>query len=184
MVEILIKLADVPNFAKDEYHPTQIKIYSEFTKLTFQALNLTSIQDFIKELANTLNLKHVKVRVMRLPSKKDKIMLTRNLRFVGEQLKGRVGPNLLIDIFPDLLWPNRLSSPYFSIAPRGFILNNTIRALIHEMLHLSGIIDENEVRKLTDEYYKVFRRKYLIYFDNEIKPLLKNWKKIESELGL
>lgn len=142
MGKILIKLADVPNFAREEYHPDQVRIYAEFTKLTFQALNLPSIRQFMEQLADSLNLRSVEVRVMRLPSWKSK-----TIRFAGQQLRGRVGiKSQLIDIFPDIFWSNKLSKPFGVPSPRGFILNSTLRALIHEMLHISGLKDEDEVR--------------------------------------
>ncbi|MEX2701668.1 MAG: hypothetical protein Q6368_001150 [Candidatus Baldrarchaeota archaeon] len=90
---------------------------------------------------------------MRLPSYKSRIIgITKKGRIVHEQLRGRSWKDRnLIDIFPDCHFLGKLSKPCWRVGLRGYILNSSLRTLIHEMLHKSGIHDE-EVRKMT-EYF-------------------------------
>ena len=188
MKRIRIKLASVPKFAKDEYHPDQIALYSKFTELTFKALNLSSVSEFLERLAETLGLESVKVRVCRMPAARSRVSLAEKEgkpHLVIETLKGRTPrEGGFIDVYPDLFWPSRMMKPIGLVGIRGFILNSSIRALIHEMLHQSGVHNEAEARRLADQHYKDFRRIHLSRFDEEFKPLLKEWKKLERRLGL
>jgi len=187
-MRIKIKLASVPKFAKDEYHPDQVALYSKFTELTFKALNLPSVSEFMEELAEDLGLESVEVRVCRMPAARSRVTLVKKegkLHLVTEILWGRTPrKGGFINIYPDLLWPNRMMKPRGLIGIRSFVLNSSIIALIHEMLHQSGVRDEAEARRLADQYYKDFRKTRLIRFNREFKPLLKEWKSKERELGL
>ena len=93
---------------------------------------------------------------------KSKIIgVTRKGRIVHEQLHERSWKDRnLIDIFPDCHFLGKLYKPCWSVGLRGYILNSSLRALIHEMLHKSGMHNE-EVRKTTEYFYKEFRRKHL-----------------------
>jgi len=186
-MSVKVRLALVPEFAEREYHPTQIKFYEKMTELVYKALNLNSVRNFVKELTERLSINEdVEVRIMRLPSYKSRIVgVTKNGRIIDEQLHGRLWKNRnLIDIFPSSHFPDKLSEPCWSIGLRGYILNSSIQALIHELLHKSGIHNEKEVRKITEQYYKQFRCKYLKQFDKELKPILKEWKEFEKSIGL
>ena len=157
------------------------------TELIYRALTLDSVYNFIKDLVQRLSIKgEIEIRVMRLPSYKSRIIgITNKGRIVDIQLHGRSWKDKnLIDIFPNCLFPNKFSRPCWGIGLRGFILNASIQALIHEFLHKSGIYDETQVRETTKEYYKIFRHKYLKQFDKEITPLLREWKRFEKSLGL
>ena len=179
---ITIRLAPVPDFTKDEYSPSQIEFYAKITELVYRALNLDSASDFLKGLVVTLNIrKDIEVRIMRLPSYRSKILgINKKGKILDEQLYGRSWKNKpLIDVFPDRLFPDKLSTPLLSVGLRGFILNSSVRAIIHEMLHKSGLNDETRVRELTECYYKDFRRKQLQAFNDELKPLLKEWKEFK-----
>jgi len=180
---ITIRLAHVPDFAKDEYSPSQIEFYARITDFVYRALNLDSFSNFLKELVVALDIrKDIEVRIMRLPSHRSKIFgISKKGKVLDEQLRGRSWKNkALIDVFPDRLLPDKLSTPLLSAGLRGFILNSSIRAVIHEILHKSGLNNETRVRELTDYYYKDFRRKQLRVFDDELKPLLKEWKQLKS----
>lgn len=180
---ITIRLAPVPDFAKDEYSPSQIEFYAKITDLVYRALNLGSVRDFLKELVVTLDIrKNIEVRIMRLPSYRSKILgINKKGRILDEQLHGRSWKNKpLIDVFPDRLFPDKLSTPLLSVGLRGFILNSYVRAIIHEILHKSGLNDEARVRELTEHHYRDFRRKQIQAFDDELKPLLKEWKQLKS----
>ena len=157
------------------------------TELVYKALNLNSVRNFIKELIERLSINEdVQIRINRLPSYKSKIFrVTKKGRIIDQQHHGRFRKNKnLIEIYPVCNFPDKLSEPCWSIGLRGYILNSSIRALIHELLHKSGIHDEKEVRKITEQYYKQFRRKYLKQFDKELKPILKEWKEFEKSIGL
>jgi hypothetical protein len=180
---ITIRLAPVPDFAKDEYSPSQIEFYAKITDLVYRALNLDSFNSFLKELVVTLDIrKDIEVRIMRLPSYRSKILgISKKGRILDEQLHGRSWKNRpLIDVFPDRLFPDKLSTPLLSVGLRGFILNSSVRAIIHEILHKSGLNDETRVREIAEHYYKDFRRKQLQVFDEELKPLIREWKQFRS----
>jgi hypothetical protein len=184
---IIIKLPDVPKHLKLEYHPDQVALYSKFTELTFNALALPSVNEFLENLSSILGLEKIEVLVMRLPARRSKIEFVKEegkTHMVWEELHGAALKKYdLILIWPDLLWPNKKAKPFWCIGIRGATLNSTIKAAIHEMLHKSGIADEEEVRKLTDQHYKNFRCIYLSRFEAEFKPLLNQWKKTEKEMG-
>jgi len=180
---IRIRLAPIPDFAKVEYSPSQIEFYARLTDLVYRAMNLDSVSNFLKELVVTLDIrKDIEVRIMRLPAHRSRILgIDKKGKILDEQLHGRSWKNKpLIDVFPDRLFPDKLSTPLLSVGLRGFILNSSIRAIIHEILHKSGLNDETRVRELTDYYYKDFRRRQLREFDDELKPLLKEWKQPKS----
>ena len=120
---------------------------------------------------------------MRLPAYKSKIYgISNKGKILEQQLYGRAWKKKpLIDIFPNCLYPGKKVEPFWNIGLRGFVLNSSIRAVIHELLHKSGLHNETEVRELTDFYYKQFRRKHIQQFDDEIKPLVRDWKKFEKE---
>jgi len=185
---ITIRLAEVPKFAREEYHSDQVAHYSKFTELTFKALNLPSVIEFMEHIAENLTLKAVQVRILRMPNggrKASPIQKEGRTHLVIEYRKGSFGKRRgFIDIYPDLIWPSRLIKPKERVGIRGFILNSAIKALIHEMLHQSGIHNEAEVRRLTDQLYKEFRRTSLSHFEEEFRPILKEWKRMEKMKGL
>lgn len=180
--KITIRLASVPNFALNEYHQKQIEYYSRFTELVYKALSMDSVDSFLKELIENLYISEVEVRIMRLPSHKSKIFgISKKGRIFEQQLYGRAWKKKpLVDIFPNRLYPDMSSEPFWSIGLRGFVLNSSIRAVIHELLHKSGLHDETKVLELTEQYHKEFRSKYIQTFDDEIKPLVREWKKFEK----
>lgn len=183
-----IWLASKSKYAKAPYHSDQVALYFKFTELTFKALNLPSVSQFTEKLAESLGIKKVDVRILRMPSPRSRFELEEKegkAHIVIEELRGRSWrTNISIDIYPDLLWPIKDKRPFGSIGIRGYILNTSIRALIHEMLHQSGVHDEAEAKRLGDQHYKEFRRTHLSRFEEEFKPILKEWKKTEKEMGL
>lgn len=180
--KITIRLASVPNFALNEYHQKQIEYYTRFTELVYKALSINSVDSFLKELVDNLGISEVEVRIMRLPSYKSKIFgISKKGKILEQQLYGRAWKkNPLVDIFPNCLYPDKESEPFWNVGLRGFVLNSSIRAVIHELLHKSGLHDETKVRELTEHYYKDFRSKYIMMFNDEVKPLVKEWKKFEK----
>ncbi len=180
--KITIRLASVPNFAPNDYQK-QIEHYSKFTELVYRALNTDSVNDFLKELIGILGIDEVQIRIMRLPSYKSYILgVTKKGKILEQQLYGRAWKKKpLVDIFPNCLYPEKKSEPFWSIGLRGFILNCSIRAVIHEVLRKSGLHDEAKVRELTKRHYKEFRSKYIQSFNEEIKPLVREWKKFEKQ---
>ena len=188
MKRVEIRLASVPRFAEGEYHPDQVFLYSKLTELTYMALNLPSISEFLEVFAEELDLELVQVVVNRLPasrSRKIPVLIKGKIRFTGELLHSiALKERSVIVLFPDLLWPARKTRPSWSIGLRGQFLNVSLRAVIHEMLHLSSMNEEDEVRNLTDRHYKVFRRTNLSLFEKEFRPLLKEWKKAVKLLNL
>jgi len=185
---ITVTLTDVPKYLRFEYHPDQVAFYSEFAKLMFKALLLPSVAEFMENLANALGLGKLNILVMRLPARRSRVEFVEKdgeIHLVLEELHGAaVRKRDVVLVWPDLIWPNKKVRPWGSVGIRGFILNSTIRAVIHEVLHKSGIKDENEVRRATEQHYKSFRRTYLTRFDEEFKPILKEWKRIEKEMRL
>ncbi len=180
--KITIRLASVPNFALNEYHQKQIEYYSRFTELVYKALSMASVDSFLKELGEILHISEVEIRIMRLPSYKSKILgVSKKGKILEQQLYGRAWKKKhLVDIFPNCLYPDNDSEPCWSVGLRGFVLNGSIRAVIHELLHKSGLNDETKVRELTEYHYKDFINKYLEIFNDEIKPLVKEWEKFEK----
>lgn len=185
---ITVTLTDVPKYLRFEYHPDQVVCYSEFTELMFKALGLPSVAEFMENLVSALGLGKLNVLVMRLPARRSRIEFVKKeekIHFVREELHGAaVRKRDVIFVWPALIWPNKKVRPWGSVGIRGFILNSTIRAMIHEILHKSGVKDENEVRRATERHYKSFRRTYLSRFDEEFKPIVKEWKRIEKEMRL
>jgi len=182
--KITIRLAPIPDFAKDEYHPNQIEYYAKITELVYRAFGLDAVSDFLRELVDILRMNEdIEVRITRLPSYKSKIFgIDKKGKIFDVQLYGRSWKKKpLVDIFPNSFFPNKLSKPFWSIGLRGLVLNSSIRAMIHELLHKSGLNDERKVRELTEQHYKDFRRKYIQTFDDELKPLLKEWKQFEKQ---
>ena len=183
-----IWLSNVPSSTKIKYHPDQVALYSKFTELTFEALRLPSVRDYMEDLAEALGLERVQVVVNRLPASRSGIHPAERegkSHLVMETLHSvALRDRPVIIMFPDILWPSRTMKPIGSVGIRGFILNSSIRVLIHEMIHLSGVRDEAEARRLTDQRYKTFRRTHLRRFDEEFKPLLKEWRRIQRRLGL
>lgn len=181
-------LASKSKYAKAPCHPDQVALYFKLTELTFKALNLPSVSEFAEKLAEALGVEKVDVRILRMPSPRSGVKLEERegkAHIVKEELHGRSWrTDISIDIYPDLLWPVKDERPFESIGIRGYTLNGTVRTLIHELLHKSGVHDEAEARRLADQHYKSFRRTYLIRFDEEFKPLLKEWKNSERELRL
>jgi hypothetical protein len=180
--KITIRLASVPNFASNEYHQKQVEYYSRFTELVYKALSMDSVASFLKELIEILGISEIEVRVMRLPSYRSKIFgISKKGKILEQQLYGRAWKKKpVVDIFPNRLYLDKNSEPYWSVGLRGFVLNGSIRAVIHELLHKSGLGDETKVRELTERHYKEFRSKHIQTFDDEIKPLVKEWKKFEK----
>jgi len=146
-------------------------------------LSLKSVDSFLEELVDILGTGEVEVRVMRLPSYRSKIYgITKKGKFLEQQLYGRAWKKKpLVDIFPNCLYPDKCSEPFWNVGLRGFVLNSSIRAIIHELLHKSGLHDETQVRELTEQHYKEFRSKYIQAFDDEITPLVREWKRFEKQ---
>ncbi len=181
--KIVIRLASVPNFAPNEYHQKQIEYYSKFTELVYKSLSMKPICGFLQELTKNLGIGEVEIRIMRLPSYKSKVFgISNKGRIIDQQLYGRAWKKKpLVDIFPDCIFPEKESEPYLNMGLRGYIINGSIRTVIHELLHKSGLHNEAEVRELTEGYYREFRKKYIQKFDVEIKPLVREWKKFEKQ---
>jgi hypothetical protein len=185
---VTISLAVIPRLLKQEYHPDQVILYSKFTELMYKALNLPSVATFTEKLAAELGIKRVVVLVNRLPARRSKVDLVLKegrVHLVREQLEGiSKKTGALIIVWPGLLCLQKGVKPFLRVGIRGYMLNSTIRALIHELLHQSGVHDEAEARRLADQHYKEFRQTHLIRFEEELKPILKEWKEMEKEMGL
>jgi len=183
-----IWLASKSKYAKAPYHPDQVAFYFKFTELTFKALNLPSVSEFTEKLAESLGIEKVDVRMLRMPSPRSRFGLDERedkTHVIMEELRGRSWrTNISIDIYPALLWPIKNQKPSLSIGIRGYILNSTIRTLIHELLHKSGVHNEAEARRLADQHHEEFRRTHLKRFEEEFKPILREWKKMEKAIGL
>jgi len=183
-----IWLASKSKYAKAPYHPDQVALYFKLTELTFKALNLPSVSEFTEKLVESLGIEKVDVRVLRMPSPRSRFELEEKegkTSIAWAELRGRSWrTNISIDIYPGLLWPTKDQKPLSSIGIRGYILNSTIRTLIHELLHKSGVHDEADARRQVDPHYKEFRRTHLSRFAEEFKPMLKEWKKTEKDMGL
>lgn len=183
-----IWLASKSKYAKAPYHPSQVALYFKLTELTFNALNLPSVSEFTEKLAGSLGIEKMDVRMLRMPSPRSKFELEERegkTSIVWAELRGRsFRTNISIDIYPGLLWPVKDQKPSSSIGIRGYILNSTIRTLIHEMFHKSGVHDEAEVRRLAEHHSKEFRQIHLSHFEEEFKPILTEWKQMEKEMGL
>ena len=185
---VTFRLAKLPNFAGRVFHPEQVTLYSRFTELTFKALTLPSAVEFMEQLAENLGLEDVQVRVLRMPApirRVDLVQKEGKLHLIGEYRHGgfRVKSGL-IDVYPPILYPSRRLKPFRCTGIRGCFLNDTLRVVIHEILHKSGVRDGVEIRTLVDQYYKSFRRTFLSRFEVEFKPILKEWEKTEKEMGL
>ena len=185
---VSFRLAQIPDFAEEEYHHQQVALYAAYAELTFEALNLRTVLSYFERLSKKLRVKNVSIRIMRMPASKSmNYLVYRNgkHRLVKKRLKGRHNRRTgVIDIFPYLFWPRRKSKPFASVGIRGHFLNGTLRTVIHEMLHKSGLREEEEVRTLADQYANAFRKACLEQFDKEFKPILKKWKQTEKKLGL
>jgi len=185
---VTITLAEIPRLLKQEYHPDQVALYSKFTELMYKALNLPSVSAFTEKLAAELDIKTVEVLVNRLPARRSKAHLALKegrVHLVKEQLWGiskKTGP--LIIVWPGLFYLQKKAKPSLRVGIRGHILNSMIRALIHELIHQSGVHDEAEASRLANQHYKEFRRAYLIRFEEEFKPILKEWKYAEKKIVL
>ena len=43
--KITFRLASIPIFAKDEYHPNQVEYYAKITELVYRAFSLDAVSD-------------------------------------------------------------------------------------------------------------------------------------------
>jgi len=188
VARITVTLQDVPKCLRLEHHPDQVALYSKFTELTFKALRLQSVAEFMENLASTLGIEKLEILVMRLPARRSRIEFVKEegkLHVVWEELRGgAIRKRAVILVWPDLIWPDKKAKPSWSVGIRGFVLNRTIKTVIHEMLHKSGVRDEDEVRRLADQHYKNFRHIYLSHFEVEFNAILKEWKQMEKAMRL
>jgi hypothetical protein len=97
------RLANVPRFAIERYHPNQVKAYTYLTEISFRVLNLPSVSHFLEGLTSDLGIKgEVDVRVYRVPS-------------AGRKRGGLLGRHTpttgVITLYPDSLWANPMTSP-------------------------------------------------------------------------
>lgn len=44
--------------------------------------------------------------------------------------------------------------------------------------------DEDEVMRITNQYWNEFRENYVGRFKDEFKPLLREWRRFEKKIGL
>jgi len=119
---VVFRLAELPKFAGREFHPRQVALYSRFTELTFKALNLPCVSEFMEELAGNLGLRSVRVRVLRMPARIGRVELTQSedrTHLIVEYRHGlfRVGSGL-IDVYPPIF----VSSSSTTIRHDGIVL--------------------------------------------------------------
>jgi len=185
---VSFRLAQIPDFAEEEYPHQQVALYSAYTRLTFDALSLKTVSKYLDHLSNKLHIKNVDIRIMRMPASKsaNHLVYRKGKRsLVKIRLKGRYSRRTeVIDIFPYLFWPKRRSKPSASVEIQGSFLNETLKTVVHEMLHKSGLTEEKVVRTRVDQYVNAFEKDFLRQFSKEFRPILKKWKQTEEVLGL
>jgi hypothetical protein len=188
MGRIRIELAAFPEFKREGYHPDTMRLYSKFTELTYRALRLPSMVEFLQELADRLGLSEIEIKVMRMPPRRTRARVVRppgKRRIIMEELRALLDKRTgLIKVYPGLEWPRGMMRPIWRVGLRGFVLNHALRGVIHEAIHKSGIEGEDGVRELTERHYRSFRRAHLESFLQELKPLLREWRRFQRELGL
>ena len=160
-----LKLAQVPKFALDEFHPSQVEYYAKYSKLMYRILGIKSVSVFIEAITKKENIEKDKVKeikVMRLPSFRSK-----QLKKVGDerQLMGRYSPEKrLIELYPLLVWSDEkkpLSKKDMDLSKKlGEIGIRTIKTLIHEILHI-GYKNEAKVKELTEKYFKLYTETFV-----------------------
>jgi hypothetical protein len=52
-----------------------------------------------------------------------------------------------------------------------------LKTIIHEMLHLGLKEDEKKIEQLTDQQLQKFFTNYFVRFNEELIPLLEEWRK-------
>ena len=183
--EIHIRLAEAPKFAWEEYHPEQATRYIQLTEYVFKALHLPSIREFLERLAKDFGIEKVEVRVCRLPSRSSMVYITENggkQKLVIKDHRGRVPKKGgFIDIYPPPIPFPKREKPKWLPPFCDVIVLLALKSIIHEMLHL-GLKEEDEkkIEQLTDQQYQRFLHNYLNRFNEELAPLLEEWRKATS----
>lgn len=154
----VLKLAQIPKFALNEFHQTQVEYYAKYSKLMYRILGIKSVPVFIEAIMKTENIEKdqvTEIKVMRLPA-----FRSRQLKEVGDerQLMGRYSAKkCLIELYPLLVWSNEeklLNQKDMDLSKKlGEIGVHTIKTLIHEILHIK-YKDESKVKELTDKYFE------------------------------
>ena len=160
-----IRLAEVPRFASEEYCPQQVECYRILTETTFRVLNLPSVSAFLDSIAQKLGIQdEIEARVCRVPSAGQA-----RGSLLGSH-KPRTGT---ITLYPLSLWPDPKTKPgdIPDDAADVFCVH-VIQTIIHELLHRSGVHDENRVREMEkkpfEEFMRLYRTRFREEFDNEI----------------
>jgi hypothetical protein len=181
LMQIHIRLAEVPKFAWEEYHPEQASRYIQLTEYVFKALHLPSIREFLERLAEDIEIEEVEVRVCRLPSRSSMVYITENggkQKLVIKDHRGRVPKKGgFIDIYPPPMPFQKGEKPKWLLPFCDTIVLLELKSLIHEMLHLGLKEEEKKIEQLTDQQYQKFLQKYQDRFNKELAPLLEEWRK-------
>jgi len=162
----VLKLAQIPKFALNEFHQTQVEYYTKYSELMYRILGIKSVPVFIEAIMKTENIEKDKVKeikVMRLPA-----FRSRQLKEVddGRQLMGRYSDKkCLIELYPLLVWPDEkkpLSKKDMDLNKKlGETGVHTVKTLIHEILHIK-YKDEGKVKELTDKYFRLYETSFVI----------------------
>jgi hypothetical protein len=179
--EICIRLAEVPKFAWEEYHPEQALHYIQLTEHVFKALHLPSIYEFLKRLAEDFGIEKVEVRVCRLPSRSSTVYIVENegkQKLVIKNHRGRVPKEGgFIDIYPPPMPFQKREKPMWLPPFCDKLVLLALKTIIHEMLHLGLKEDEKKIEQLTDQQLQKFFTNYFVRFNEELIPLLEEWRK-------
>jgi len=147
---VLIRIADPPESLIKEFPEKHAEFYFKYAKVVAETLRWPSFQSFLdwvikKENINKNGVKDIRVIVF--PSKNEK----------GKRLAGRCSKRGQISIYPKgikailrLLVKNKKEKLGFYLKKRA------MSTLIHELLHIKYLDDEERVRELTKNYFDVF----------------------------
>jgi hypothetical protein len=159
-MKVKIRLAEVPKFAFHEYNANQLEGYRWLTEITFKVLTLPVVSDFLDAFTDKLGIQgEIEARVCRVPSAGE----TRG-RLLGSHRR-MTGA---ITLYPCSLWADPKMKPDDIPDDLASIFSvDVVETIIHELLHRSGIQDENRVMELEKEPCEEFMRLYSARFSEE-----------------
>jgi len=147
---VLIRIADPPESLIKEIPEKHAEFYFKYAKVVAETLRCHSFQSFLDWVIKKENINKDEVRDIRVivfPSKNER----------GKRLAGRCSKRGQISIYPKgikailrLLVKNKKEKLGFYLKKRA------MSTLIHELLHVKYLDDEERVRELTKSYFDVF----------------------------
>jgi hypothetical protein len=183
-----IRLANPNNEVALKFPQNITKFYYDYSELVYSELSREVVQNYIEYIINKESIdtsKITEIRIMRFPFGYSTVEMSYNDRTQqppGITFGNYVSKLEIIDIYPpefphdsQISWlKEHKEAGYY------FTLFEPLRTLIHELLRVKYLGDENTVDRLTDKYMRRFERKTfggIIFSDR--KPFWESLKRTE-----